>query len=189
MPRKSKTKSSKRLTREQWLDKALNILAREGKAKLRIERLARDMKVTRGSFYWHFRDRRDFVKSVVEYWVEKYTSIVRSEVAGLQIDAKSRLLALMEKLVYNRHERYDIAIRAWAALDADVARIVRKADRMRMDFVRSLFTEMGFTGKELEMRVRTFVVFHSLELGIFVRLNRQERMKLVKLRHAFFTRP
>ena len=41
---KDKNASSKRLNREQWLDKALNILAREGKAQLRIDRLkqARD---------------------------------------------------------------------------------------------------------------------------------------------------
>lgn len=38
-------------------------------------------------------------------------------------------------------------------------------------------------------RTRAFVVFHSLELGSFARGTREEREKLLKLRHRFFTRP
>jgi hypothetical protein len=49
--------------------------------------------------------------------------------------------------------------------------------------------QKGFKGQELEMRTRTFVVFHSLELGRFARGTREEHEKLLNLRHRFFTRP
>ena len=67
--------------------------------------------------------------------------------------------------------------------------LFQKVDEQRFNFVRSLFAEMGFKGLDLEMRTRTFVVFHSLELASFAGGTKEERKKLLKLRHSFFTRP
>jgi hypothetical protein len=60
---------------------------------------------------------------------------------------------------------------------------------LRLGVVRSLFKEMGFSGKELEMRTSTFVVFHSLELGFLVQASKKERRRHLRARHAFFTKP
>jgi AcrR family transcriptional regulator len=62
-----KNKSSKRLSREEWLSRALQVLSREGKAKLKIESLTKNLGVTKGSFYWHFKGRAEFVRSLADY--------------------------------------------------------------------------------------------------------------------------
>jgi AcrR family transcriptional regulator len=62
--------SNSRLNRDSWLSLALEILAKEGRAKIQIEYLAEKLGVTRGSFYSHFSDRRDFNKSIAVYWAE-----------------------------------------------------------------------------------------------------------------------
>ncbi len=54
----------KNLSRKEWLEKALSIVSREGAAKLRINNLVAEVGVTKGSFYWHFKDREDFVRSL-----------------------------------------------------------------------------------------------------------------------------
>lgn len=46
--------SGPRFHREAWLAAALDVLAEEGQAKLRIDKLAGDLGVTKGSFYHHF---------------------------------------------------------------------------------------------------------------------------------------
>ncbi len=184
-----KNKSSKRLNREEWLSRALEILSGEEKAKLRIDLLTKSLGVTKGSFYWHFRDRADFVKSLAEYWAKDSTDQVIEEVNQSQDTASDRLLKLMDFLCRKDFGKYDVSMRAWAAQEPEVARIVKKVDKQRYAFVRSIFVELGFKGQELEMRTRTFVVFHSLESGSFVRGTKKERLKLLKLRHAFFTRP
>jgi AcrR family transcriptional regulator len=184
-----KNKSSKRLSREEWLSHALQILSREGKAKLKIESLTKDLGVTKGSFYWHFKDRADFVRSLADYWARFYTTQVIDWIDQVQGDASDRLFKLIEYLFRKDIGRYEVAMRAWAAQEPEVARIVKEKDEQRLTFVRSLFAEMGFKGQELEMRTRTFVVFHSLELGSFARGTREEREKLLKLRHRFFTTP
>ena len=51
-------------TRQNWLALALDVLADEGRAKIEIEYLAKKLGVTKGRFYAHFKDRRDFVSSI-----------------------------------------------------------------------------------------------------------------------------
>ena len=104
-------------------------------------------------------------------------------------DARQRLLRLMELLLEKDFARYDVAIRAWAAQEPDVARLVRRTDQQRMGFVGSLFAEMGFKGEELEMRTSTFVVFHSMDREFSTGGSVKARRKLLRARHAFFTRP
>ena len=176
-----------RRSREEWLEQALEVLAREGQAKIRIEKLSQDLGVTKGSFYWHFTDRKDFLRKLVEYWAETFTQAVIDEIVPLENGPEKRLLALMEFLYKGSHARYDIAVRAWAVQEPEVADVVRRVDQMRMTFVGSLFEEMGFKGLELEMRARTFVCFHSLEDGLFLEQSKKERKQLIKLRHQFFT--
>ena len=182
-------KSSKRLSREQWLSSALEVLSKEGNAKLRIDAVTNDLGVTKGSFYWHFKDRADFVRSIAAYWAKYSTEQVIEMINQSQGTASDRLFNLMDFLCRKDHGKYDVSVRAWAAQEPEVARIVKKVDVRRLAFVRSLFIELGFKGRELEMRTRTFVVFHSLELGSFARGTKKERLQLLKLRHAFFTRP
>ena len=93
----------------------------------------------------------------------------------------------MELLFEKGFARYDVPIRAWAAQEPAVARRVRRADQQRLRFVGSLFAEMGFTGVELEVRTTTFVIFHSMELQTGGSM--KTRRRLLRARHAFFTRP
>ena len=178
-----------KLTREQWLSNALEVVARKGGAKLRIRDLVERLGVSTGSFYWHFQSRDDFVASLVDYWARAFTSRVVEEMGDVEGDGRQRLLRLMELLLEKDFARYDVAIRAWAAQEPGVARIVRRTDQQRLEFVGSLFAEMGFTGEELEMRTSTFVVFHSMDRGFSMGESMKARRKLLRTRHAFFTRP
>ena len=180
---------AQRLTREEWLARALDALAKHGEQVLSVESLARQLKVSRGSFYWHFKDRADFIRQLVEYWSTSYTESVVNELGSVQDNATNLLFALMNLIVRRNLARYDIAVRAWAARDVIASRIVKNVDRFRMEYVRSLFAEIGFKGEELEVRSRAFVVYFSLESGLFIGPSKQSRVKQLKRLHAFFTRP
>ena len=68
--------SSSRLSREKWLMRALDILAEEHNALLRIDDLVKRMGVTKGSFYWHFKDRDDFLTQLLDYWIHEFNEKV-----------------------------------------------------------------------------------------------------------------
>lgn len=189
MPRSTGTVKHERLSRNEWLARALEVLSKEGGSVLTVDALVQRLKVTRGSFYWHFKDRTDFIRQLVDHWSIVFSQKVAKETHELGGKAEERLLALMKTIVRNKLNQYDIPIRAWASHDSIAAHRVKMVDQYRTDYVRSLFEEMGFTGDELEMRTRTIVVFYSLEPGIFLRVPSKQQVKQLKLRHALLVDP
>ena len=88
--------SNGRLSRDEWLAQALDILAREGQAKLRIDTICAALGVTKGSFYWHFKDRDDFLHKVVEFWSDHFTDPVVERVTSKGGTARERIKNLMQ---------------------------------------------------------------------------------------------
>lgn len=156
----------KRYDRERWMQTALNVLAQEGGAKLRVESIAAALNVTKGSFYHHFRNRSDFINALSEYWVSNFTEVVISEIGALETDGSGKLRAVMQLVAERELDKYDIAFRSWAAQDPDVFNAVKKVDIARYRFIRSLFVEMGFAGQDLECRVRAWLVFASASRSV-----------------------
>ncbi len=178
-----------RFDRDRWLAEALEVLASEGSARITVRHLSEKLGVTTGSFYWHFKDRRDFVTQIVDYWNEAFTETAARYIRDSSDDPKEQLLALMTILTEQDLARYDVAVRAWAAQDSEIAKAVRKVDQRRFDVVRGLFSAMGFGKTESGMRARTLAVFLSLELAFYVRLSKKARLAEVKRRHAWITQP
>ncbi len=177
-----------RLSRDEWLARALEVISRKPHGKLRIHELVKDLGVTRGSFYWHFKDREDFVRSLAVYWDRWSTDQVIHAVERAGGDPINRLRTLMDFVFRNGIGRYDVAVRAWAFQEPAVADAVRRSDRNRLVFVRSLFQEMGFTGDKLETRARAFVGYMNLDHTSFAPEGDEERMRLLVERLEFFTR-
>ncbi|MHC5114141.1 MAG: TetR/AcrR family transcriptional regulator [Planctomycetota bacterium] len=186
VPKKDRTA---RLTREEWLQAALDLLAREGDSRITIDALARGLGVSKGSFYWHFESRADFVRSLAAHWSRRYTADISEQVRSAPGDPKSRLLLLSEGIIREDLARYDLAVRAWAGHDPAVAAIVRNVDEQRMTIVRELFAELGFRGAELAMRTRTFVAYHSFEQSLLSPQRKRTRLAERKRRIEMLIRP
>ena len=71
------------MDRDSLLQRALLVVAREGGSELTIERLVAALGVTKGSFYWHFRDRSDFVRALAGHWAFWSTKVVAAEFEDL----------------------------------------------------------------------------------------------------------
>ena len=180
-------KSGQRLSREDWLENALIVLSKNGQAGLRIQGLCEALGVSRGSFYWHFKDRNDFIQELVRYWYEEHTA-APTTVERDGGSAEERLARLI-RLVHDRNlTRHDLTIRSLATFDPQVARWVRKAVRFRLDFIQSLFVEMGFTENEVRIRARACLAYMTAEHRLFDELDRKHRSDLVDDLHAFLVR-
>lgn len=186
--RNTARKSVQRFNRDDWLSLALETLSKQGKSKLTIDRLVADLGVTKGSFYWHFENRADFSQKLLEYWAIKFTYNVVDQINAIEGGAGKRLYGLMELLTRIDASRYDIAVRAWAAQEPTVATVVRRVDMVRLGFIKSLFLELGFEGDELTIRSRAFLYWGSFELGLFAPMSKQESIRMLEKRYAFFIR-
>jgi hypothetical protein len=74
-------------------------------------------------------------------------------------------------------------------MEPGVAHFVEETDKWRLNLVRTLFAEMGFEEKEQEMRARTLITYHAMEHGLLIKKTKKERLEMLQLRHAMFTRP
>jgi AcrR family transcriptional regulator len=179
-----------RISRHEWLGLAMEILSRHGGARLNVNNLCEAMGVTKGSFYAHFESRDDFVRQFIAFWDENFTRNVVTAVDELKDSTgQVRLLALMQLLHREKLARYDIAVRAWAAQEPEVAKGVQEVDAVRFGYIRSIFHDMGFRRGGLDVRTRMFVVFHSAVAGMQLPPSRQGPDAQIEALHAFFTRP
>ncbi len=115
------SEKTRRLATDDWLVEALMTLAREGIGAVRIERLARYLGVTKGSFYWHFKDRPELLDRLLQHWETEMTDNVDAHVSHLQGKPAEQLLALLEHIAENDINRYDASMRAWSLHDDRVA--------------------------------------------------------------------
>lgn len=139
------SKEARQLGAEQWLDAAFHVLARNGVEAVRIEPLAKTLKVTKGSFYWHFKDRAALLDGMLLSWRQRATLgiIDRLERGNVPPAARLRqLLALPRINSSSSRDGADVeaAIRLWGRSDAKAASAVQEIDRLRLGYIRSLVT-------------------------------------------------
>src|SRR5262245_9594305 len=128
-------------SRDDWMRAARLALLHRGRDGVRVEPLARFLGVTKGSFYWHFRDRRELMEALLREWEEE-TRLLTDALKS--VDPLAALPAILEEL--DRRNRSsergespsDAAIFAWAAVDPRVARRANRAERERMLLFRKL---------------------------------------------------
>ena len=162
-----RSSNSKRITRDQWLSKALELFASTGEGGLRVENLARELGVSKSGFYFHFKDREDFLQQLLKYWAHEYTEVVTRNPLLLMTPARDRLMMIATLVFEQNLTEFDAAMLVWSNKDPQIARKVRKAFDMRLTFAGKAFAELGFEGDELEMRTRVFIGFLSGERQIF----------------------
>jgi AcrR family transcriptional regulator len=137
--------------RSEWIRHGLRALAEGGPDAVRIDRLAKGIGASRGSFYWHFEDRSALLAAMLDTWEQATTEEAagRVETEGGDTTAKlRRLLALTSPGVV----RTDLAIRDWARRDHAVAERLRRIDNRRMGYLRTLFADRGYGPAEVEAR-------------------------------------
>lgn len=181
--------SKPRLGRRDWLQAALMMLAEEGIGAVSIERLARRLGVTRGSFYHHFSNREDLLRQILSYWAEHWTDEIRDDVRALGLDPRNTLLALMRMIRHRKASDYDVVIRAWAVNDPLAREVVEQVDEIRLGVIRQLFLDMGFEGDDAENRARLFLYYEMAEPAIWAQQSEETLEALIEERHRFLTAP
>src|SRR5437763_13292034 len=84
MARASQVKQEKpaRLDAEAWIAAAFDALAEGGIDTVRVEPLAKALAITKGSFYWHFADRRALIDAMLAAWAEGRIAAIRQQAAN-----------------------------------------------------------------------------------------------------------
>ncbi|MBK6973423.1 MAG: TetR/AcrR family transcriptional regulator [Sterolibacteriaceae bacterium] len=155
MPRAEASAPRAALDREAWIEAAIGTLAEHGIAGVRVESLAKSLGVTKGSFYWHFRDRPELLAAVLDFWKQgRISDIIRQTRCdpGQEREQLDHILAVYSASRNRKGIRIELAIRDWARRDPRAAAVVEEVDGARFDCARRLFVARGMSDQEAAAR-------------------------------------
>jgi AcrR family transcriptional regulator len=183
--------TSRRLTPAAWIDVGIEALVHEGVEQVAIERLAKQLGVSKGSFYWHFEDRAALHSAMLDSWIKGATLRVRDRVDRLCSTPSQKILMLLE-LPFSGRSHYaahvEHAIRAWGHRSAVVADAVRLVDRLRIDHLTKIFEELNFSPDEA--LARGHIMYAAMRyLGDSHGLAHAELLETIRVVHATVTSP
>ncbi len=151
---KTSDKTNNQLNRESWILAAFNMLYENGIEAVRVEPLAKKLNVTKGSFYWHFKNRTELHDALLEYWEKEMTQSVLDAANEFHGSPRQRLINTMREVVGKERTKYDPAVRNWARNEIKVLKVVEYIDKMRLSFLTTLYVDIGFDEKEADTRAR-----------------------------------
>lgn len=156
-----------RLDATAWVSAALETLAEGGVDSVRVEPLAKALDVTKGSFYWHFTDRRALLDAMLTHWAEGRIAAIRGQVSGDRSAESPTVILLRLADLYTRHGNtrglaVELAIRAFARNDEGAAKAVHAVDSERLTHVAALFEKLGWPAEDAQARA---ILFYSYLFG------------------------
>lgn len=145
--------NARSFTATDWARAAVDAIAEAGVADLTVEGLARDLSITKGSFYWHYADRNALIAAALELWEREATTEV-IETLRQVADPADRLRALFEvSFGDNVHGPVDGALVARVD-DPVVGPVVRRVTARRIAFLDELYRELGLSPKKAAIQAR-----------------------------------
>ncbi|MFC4351725.1 TetR/AcrR family transcriptional regulator [Fodinicurvata halophila] len=157
---------SLRTSKRDWLKMAVEILVTGGIDQVKVQVIARNLGVSRSSFYWFFKSRQDLLDQLLAHWQNVNTrSLV--ERAERPADSACRgVLNVFECWVNEElfDPRLDIAVRDWARRSAKVRKVVDEGDTLRMNALTEMFKRQGYPEEEAFIRAR---VLYFMQIGYY----------------------
>jgi len=172
------------LQRFDWLLKALEIFVEEGIDSIRITRLANELGVTRGSFYWHFQNREDLIDSLVSFWKDKNTAAIADSVAQAS-NLADGIFRFFEICIDDSQfdPRLDLALREWARRSTEIRTLLDSEDATRIEALRQFYLRFDYPMPQALIRAR--VLYYS-QIGFYALGTRESLETRLGYTEAYF---
>lgn len=189
MPDETALSGNVKVTREDWLNAAMDVLIRDGVERVKVMTLGERLGVSRSSFYWYFKDRQDLLDALLDHWQGSNTAAIQA-----QADAPAETITgavcnyfrcVIDERLFNNP--LDFAIRDWARRSAPVRAALDRSDAARVAALAGMFERFDYPPHEALIRAR---VLYFMQLGYdMADLNEtsEERLKNVPMYLFSFT--
>jgi AcrR family transcriptional regulator len=151
-----------RLSRQAWVQAALEAIAEGGLAAVAVVPLAKQLGATKGSFYWHFANRDALVEAALQEWEQSHTAAVITEIEGSSDEPLQQLRLLFRRVTaLAARDRIELALLATAD-HPTVQPVLDRVTRRRIIFTAGLFQRFGFSRAQAKRRA---LLAYSAYLG------------------------
>ena len=159
-------KGNVKVTREDWLELSGKVLIERGVSQVKVLTLANQLGVSRSSFYWYFRSRKDLLDQLLADWEGQNTRAVLDHAARPAGNICRGVMHLFECFIDPKQfdPRLDFAVREWARRSTAVRTRLDAADEARVGAIRDMFLRHGFEETEAFTRAR---IIYFMQIGYY----------------------
>jgi AcrR family transcriptional regulator len=143
-----------------WEEAALEVFATGGVHAVSIPSLARTLGVTKGSFYWHFKNFDDLVDAALRRWEDRD----RAALAAVEAisDPRKRLETLFRDAMEHR-QAHALYVSLSGSSVARVAAAIKRVSQRRLAFLVDAYKQLGFDAGESRRRA---LLVYSAYVGL-----------------------
>jgi len=160
-----------KVTRQDWLNMARDVLVNEGIAEVKILGLANRMGVSRSSFYWYFEDRADLQAALLDEWEARNTAQIvhhcQMPATGITDALCNFFRCFVDTGKFDRG--LDFAVREWSRRDISIRSRLDEADQCRIAAITACFAKHGYDPADADARARILYFmqlgYHALEVN------------------------
>ncbi len=188
-PDKTRLSGNAKVTREDWLNVALDVLVSDGVDQVKVLALGDRLGVSRSSFYWYFQSRQDLLDALLTHWEETNTAALVS-LAETPAETVTEAVCNIFRSVVNPalfDIAFDFAVRDWARRSGAARRALDRSEATRLDALTAMFARYGFAPLEALTRARTLYYMQIGYNDADLREPIEERLKLVPMYLYVFT--
>ncbi len=153
-----------KVTRNDWLNIARDILVNDGVGEVKILRMAQSLGVSRSSFYWYFENRDDLLEALLEEWAARNTARIVAHCHKNTKTATEALCSFFQCFVNPAifDTGLDFAVREWARRDPALRDRIDAADEARIAAVKTMYERHGYDPVDADARGR---IVYFMQLG------------------------
>ncbi len=173
-----------RLGKDDWLQAAFQSVVEGGFDKARVLLLAERLKVTRGSFYWHFSDHAELIEALLARWQQGEQEAQQRLMAMESADPRADLAQVLEAALAHagpdlENMRFELALRGVGRRDPQVAGMLAEVDQQRMALFEHKFRRLTRSRKKA---AELAALFYLAIVGSYQALSRPGADDLLKAR-------
>lgn len=163
-----------KISKEKWIKGGIKLLRKESHASIKIDILCKKLKISKGSFYHHFKNINDYIEELVKFNFEVSTKSIIEGSKG--IDQSIEKLESLRLFVHHLDPKVEIGFRAWSTHHPIVDKYQKKIDKVRMNYLYELILGLGISkikaAKYAKIQYAIFVGLMNLKA-----LNSKENME------------
>ena len=175
-----------KVTRDDWLNVAMDVLISDGVDQIKVLNLAERMAVSRSSFYWYFKSRQELLDALLARWQATNTAALVAQ-AEEPADTITAAVCNVHRCVVNTDlfdTALDFAVRDWARKSGKVRRALDQSDARRLEALHAMFARYGYPEIEAETRAR---VLYYMQIGYdLAQLNEPMETRLSLVSHYLY---
>lgn len=153
-----------KVTLEDWLNVARDLLVSDGVSEVKVLAIGDRLKVSRSSFYWYFKNRKELLNALLDDWETRNTAVI-VEHCALPTDTITQAVCYFFRCFVDPalfDQGLDFAIREWARRDGGVRARIDLADATRLAAIAAMFERHGYSPGDADARSR---ILYFMQLG------------------------